>query len=463
MFTFDLDNHDIKNIHFIGIGGVSMSGIAHLLIDSGFTVSGSDRSASEATDRLEKMGAEIMIGQKKENIQSPDIVIYTDAILDENEELMEARTRSIPVVSRGVFLGALMRNYRHSIAVSGSHGKSTTTSMISKIIVHSDYKPSILLGGQLDEISGNVLIGERDYLVTEACEFKANILYYFPSTVIVLNLDEDHLDFYKNLHDIVDTFKKYMDNLEEDAIAILNMDDPNCLELIPHVKGRVLTFGMDQPEADYNIVDIGFTDQNYPRFTLVKKDGTRESFELGIIGRYNVYNAAAAIIACLENQIPIDVVRENIKAYKHLHRRMEVVGHYNEAEIMTDYGHHPVEIRSTLEALREHHDGRLVCIFQPHTYSRTKRLLREFSECFDAADEVIVTEIYAARENFDPTIHSMDLIDLLLPKGINAKYLPSFEEARDYIFETAKSGDLILTTGCGNPDVLAKMIVHDQK
>lgn len=462
MFEFNLNNHDISYVHFIGIGGISMSGIASLLLDKGYKVSGSDRASSELIEGLEKKGAEIFIGQKSENIKNPDIVVYTDAILDDNEELIKAKSLDVPVVTRGVFLGALMRNYENSIAVSGSHGKSTTTSMISKILLNSNEDATILLGGQLDDMDGNVHVGEEKYLVTEACEYKGNIRYYYPQTVIVLNIDEDHLDYYKDLNDIVDTFKTYLSNQDENSKTILNLNEENNKLILDSVKGELITYAQENYEADYVAHNIKFDEIGRPNFDLKMKNGNIEHFELGVIGRHNINNAMASIIATYENGIDIETIRKNLKAYTGLKRRMEIIGHVNEATIMTDYGHHPSEIKVTLDALREHTEGKLVCVWQPHTYSRTKRLFNDFLKCFDSADEVIVTDIYAAREKFDPSIHSKDVVDALIESGINAKYLGTFEEARDYVYQIANPKDLIITTGCGNPDVLARMIVNDQ-
>lgn len=462
MFEFNLNEHEFKNVHFIGIGGISMSGIASLLLNKGYNVSGSDRGLSDRVKNLKENGSKIYIGQSKDNIKNPDLVIYTDAILDDNEELIAARNLEIPVVSRGVFLGALMKNYENSIAVSGSHGKSTTTSMISKILLNSKEDATILLGGELDEMKGNVHVGENKYLVTEACEYKGNIRYFFPQTVIVLNIDEDHLDYYKDLNNIVDTFKEYLQNQDENSKTIINLNEENNKLILDSVKGELITYAQENFDADYVAHNIKFDDIGRPNFDLKMKNGMVEHFELGVIGRHNINNAMAAIISTFENGIDLNTIKENIKEYSGLKRRMEIVGHVNNATIMTDYGHHPSEIEVTLEALKEHTEGKLVCIWQPHTYSRTKSLFDDFLKCFDAADEVIITDIYAAREKYDPTIHSKDIVDALINKGINAKYIGTFEKARDYVYEIATEKDLIITTGCGNPDVLAHMIVDDQ-
>lgn len=458
MFTFEMDQKKYPHIHFIGIGGVSMSGIAALLDAQNYRVTGSDREENEHTKVLRERGIDVTIGQSRSNIKSPDLVVYTDAIADDNEELIAARETGVPVVSRGVFLGALMRNYVHSVAVSGSHGKSTTTSMISKILIHTDTDPSILIGGDLDEIRGNVLVGGREYLVTEACEFKANILNYYPSLAVILNIDADHLDFYRDLDHIVETFRIYMDHLGEDATVILNRDDPNVMRLIPSVKGRVVTFSLEDPAADYYAANVRFDASGHAHFDLYRGGEKALDFHLAIIGRYNIYNALAAIAATVETGIDIYIVRAYLDQYKGLHRRLELVGEVAGASILTDYGHHPTEIAATLGALKPHVKGKLICAFQPHTYSRTKKLMDEFAGAFDDADEIVVTEIYAARERFDPTVKSEDLVERLTANGKNAVYEKTFDDAKAYLLPRIGEGDVVITTGCGNPHILAQML-----
>ena len=328
--------------------------------------------------------------------------------------------------------------------------------------MHSDVDATILLGGELDEMKGNVRVGSEDYLVTEACEYKGNIRYYYPQTIIVLNIDEDHLDYYKDLNDIVNTFKEYLSNQDENSLTITNLNEENNKLIFDSVKGRLITYAQENEDADYNAINIKFDEVGRPNFDLRFPDGSIEHFELGVIGRHNINNAMASIISTYENGIPVETIKTNLVKYTGLDRRMQIIGFVDDATIMTDYGHHPSEIQVTLDALAEHTKGKLICVWQPHTYSRTKTLFNDFLNCFDSADEVIVTDIYAAREKFDPTIHSKDVVDALTKKGINAKYIGEFEDARDYIYKDIEKNDLVLTTGCGNPDVLARMIVEDQ-
>lgn len=458
MFEFNLNDHRYKNIHMIGIGGISMSGIAILLSNNGYNVTGSDLSISETSKHLDKNGINYVIGQRKENIKNPDLVIYTDAISDDNEELIAARSLGVPVVTRGVFLGGLMKNYKNSIAVSGSHGKSTTTSMISKILMNSTKNPTILLGGDLDEIEGNVHVGDKEILVTEACEYKGNIRYYYPSIGIILNIDEDHLDYYKDLNDIVETFKNYLKNQDENSKTILNLNEENNKLVIDSVQGELITYGQENPNADYNATNITFNKDGKPRFDLVMKDGSIEHFELSILGRHNINNACAAIISTLESGVDIKTIKNCIQSYKGLERRMQLMGNVEGCNIILDYGHHPSEIQVNLSALSEHTKGNLICVWQPHTYTRTKRLFNEFVNCFDDADEIIITDIFAAREPFDPSISSKDIVDALIKNGKKAKYLPTFDQVKDYILSDIKKDDQVIVTGSGDSDKLAKMI-----
>ena len=458
MFEFNINDYKYKNIHMIGIGGISMSGIAILLNNNGYKVTGSDISISETSKHLDKNGIKYTIGQKKENIKNPDLVIYTDAIAENNEELVAARKLDIPVVSRGVFLGSLMKNYKNSIAVSGSHGKSTTTSMISKILMNSTKNPTILLGGDLDEIEGNVHVGDKDILVTEACEYKGNIRYYYPSIGIILNIDEDHLDYYKDINDIVETFKFYLRNQSKDSKTILNLNEENNKLVIDAVQGQLITYGQDNPDADYNATNISFDESGKPRFDLIMKNGDVEHFELAILGRNNINNACASIIATLESGVDIKTIKKNIEAYTGLERRMQLIGNVNDCNIILDYGHHPSEIQVNLNALAEHTKGRLICVWQPHTYTRTKRLFNEFVKCFDEADEVIITDIFAAREPFDPSISSKDVVDALIKTGKSAKYIPTFKKVKEYLLSDIKKDDQVIVTGSGDSDRLARMI-----
>lgn len=461
MFDFILNEKKYNKIHFIGIGGISMSGIAMLVNAQGYIVSGSDMSDSSVLNLLREKNITVFTSQVKENITNQDLFVYTDAIPEDNEELIAANDTGKPVVTRGVFLGALMRNYNKAIAVSGSHGKSTTTSMIAKILLSTDTEPSILLGGDLYEMNGNVNIGKEDILLTEACEFKGNILNFYPTTVIVLNIDADHLDYFKDLNHIVDTFIGYMKNLDSDSKAIINIDNKNTHKLLDYVPGETITFGLENKNADYYVLNLEFDKNGHPKFKLKMKNGSIEEFKLQVIGTHNVYNAIAAIIATFENGISIEVIKDALQNYKSLHRRFETIGEYKGAKIITDYAHHPVEIETTLRAARSFTDKNIIAVFEPHQYSRTLTFLNEFSQAFSSADEVIITDIYAAREKFNPNIHSKDLVEKIVNSGVNAKYIGDFESVKKELQSKISDNDLVITIGAGKPHLLAQMIVNE--
>lgn len=463
MMEFHLEENSSKKIHFMGIGGCSMSGIAELMFDHGYQVSGSDRERGKYTKHLEKIGIPIAYQQTADNIKDQDLFIYTDAIPESSEELQTARKTGKPCLSRGQFLGAIMKNYDRSISVSGSHGKSTTTSMITEILMDSKQDATILLGGSFDGIEGNVHTGSGDLFLAEGCEFKGNIRYYFPRLAIVLNIDEDHLDYYRNLDDIVHAFSDYMENLSESSIAVLNFDDPNCKKIASSVKGKVVSYGMGSDQVDYYAHSITFDEKGHPSFDVTLPNGQNESFHLQIIGRYNVYNATAAIAAMDQMGVGMKEIQKGIAAYQSLHRRMELIGQFRQADILTDYGHHPKEIQATLDALAEHKKNRLICVFQPFTYSRTRTLMDQFATAFASADEVIVTKILGGREVDDGSVHSEELVDRLKKNGVKAHYCETFDDCQALLSEILQPEDLVMTTGCGNIDQLAHQLVQADK
>ncbi len=452
MFEFNLNNKDKYNyIHFIGIGGVSMSGLAEILLDKGFKVSGSDNKLSKTTIHLQNLGADIYIGHNKKNIINPDLVVYTDAISTDNEELLEAKKVST-IVDRATFLGAIMQNYKKSIAVSGTHGKTTTTSMIASITNHSDLiNPTILLGGNLTEIGGNIKLASDDYIITEACEYKGNVLKYFPTTAIILNIDEDHLDFFKNIDHIVDTFKGYIGNIKENGNLILNIDDEHNQTLITHVRDdiKVHTIGINC-DAKYKATDLEFSPHE-TRFNLLY-EGIKYPFKLKVVGKHNVYNALASIAASHVHGMSFEDISKYLAMYSGVQRRLELKGIINDVTVLDDYAHHPTEIQSTLEAIKKSFNlgGKTYCIFQPHTFTRTKILLDSFSNSFKDVDNVIITDIFAAREINDGKIHSKDLVNAVNKISQNAIYLSTFDEVESFLLENTKKDDLIVTMGAGD-------------
>lgn len=461
MFNFALADHKYSHIHFIGIGGISMSGLAEILMNKGYKVSGTDTKYNSIIQRLEKLGANIYINHDKKNILGADLIIYTDAISGNNEELLAAFESGVDITDRATLLGALMKNYPYSIAVSGTHGKTTTTSMIASITNHGVLDPTVLLGGELDDIGGNVKLGSDEYILTEACEYKANILKYFPTTAIILNIDEDHLDYFKDMDHIIQTFVKYGENLEEDSNLVINVDDPHAHNVIEATKANITTFGIKN-DCDFKAENIVFSEDGYPTFTLNIKNEKYYPIKLNVMGEHNIYNSLACIATAYLHGIKMNDIVTNLSLYTGVHRRLEFKGYINGVKIVDDYAHHPTEIKATLKAIRNT-TGKTYCIFQPHTFTRTKILLESFSESFKNADQVIITDIYAAREFDNGDIHSRDLVNAVNIKSGNAIYLETFENTEKYLLTNIKDGDIVLTMGAGNVYQIGESILRHNK
>lgn len=449
MFEFNLKSTTHRHIHFIGIGGISMSGLAEILLNKGYKVTGTDSKDSTIIKRLENLGAKIFINHNEKNISGADLIVYTDAISKDNIELEAAKKSGVEITDRASFLGALMKNYTYSIAVSGTHGKTSTTSMIASITNHGNLEPTVLLGGQLDDIGGNVKIDSDDYILTEACEYKGNILKYFPTMAIILNIDEDHLDYFKNINHIVETFVQYGENLKEDSYLLANIDDPHMDKVIEKTKAKVVTFGISN-DADYRAENIKFSQDGFPSFNLNIKGKGKFPITLKVMGEHNIYNALASLAAADIYEVPTDDMLKYMSLYGGVHRRLEYKGSLNGIEILDDYAHHPTEIKATLKAINNKNSGQIYCVFQPHTFTRTMSLLESFSDSFKLADHVVITDIYAARELDTGEIHSRDLAERITEKGIDSIYLSNFKEVENYLLLNARKGDTIITMGAGN-------------
>ncbi|WP_019132455.1 UDP-N-acetylmuramate--L-alanine ligase [Peptoniphilus obesi] len=462
MFNLNIDEHAYKHIHFIGIGGISMSGLAKVMHFAGYEVTGSDLNKGSTTESLEDMGIKIYYNHSKDNLKDVDLVVYTDAVNLENPELKSAVLSKIDVIDRANFLNALMSNFKVSIAVSGTHGKTTTTSMLSEIIYNLKSNPTILLGGQLDDIGGNAKIGDRNLFLTEACEYKANILKYYPTTAIVLNIDEDHLDFFENIDHIIRTFEGYAKNLNKDSILVLNIDDENASLLLNVGDAKKVTIAINK-EANYTAKNITYTDQGYPRYDLYKDGKFIEKIQLSILGDHNIYNSLAAIAAAYENNISFDEIRNGLKNYKGVHRRLESKGCYNKAKVIDDYAHHPTEIKASLASLKSSKKRKLYCVFQPHTFTRTKLLLDSFANSFSDADLTIITDIYSAREKDYGDIHSKTLCESINKTGNESIYIEEFEDIVKYLKDNLEEDDIIVTMGAGDVYKIGEMLIEEDK
>ncbi len=442
---FKLENYNV--IHFTGIGGVSMSAMAQILLKKGYKVQGSDKSESELLENLRNAGAKIFLGHRKENIDGADLVVYTDAVDSSNPEIVRAGELKIPTMGRAAFLGKLMKEYKTRIVISGTHGKTTTTGMISKIVLDGSKDPTILLGGNLDEIDGNVRVGGDEIFITEGCEYKNNIKFYNPTICVILNIDSDHLDFFKDIDDVLKAFTDYVSRLGSSDCVVINRDTYGYEKLAEKSKAKVVSFG-ETSLADFVIGDLKSSDKT-TSFSITH-EGFKRDVKLKVMGIHNAYNAAAAIIGASLSGIPIDEAVKKVETYHGVHRRLERKGEVSGITVYDDYAHHPTEIQASLLAVKEIKTGKIFAVFQPHTFTRTKLLLKLFGVSFKDSDEVIITDIYAAREIDDHSIHSKDLVREIQANGKKAVYLSTFEEILDYLKKTAKKDDIVLTMGAGN-------------
>ena len=437
------------HIHFIGIGGISMSGLAAVLLRRGFTVSGSDARQSELTRWLTNLGATIHYPQTAANITDDiDVVVYTAAIHPDNPEFAAVKAKNIPMLTRAELLGELMTNYEMPIAVSGTHGKTTTTSMLSHILMHADMDPTISVGGILPSIGGNVRIGHSENFITEACEYTNSFLSLYPKIAIILNIDADHLDFFKDLDDIRHSFHLFAKRLPEDGTLILNAEIPSLSDITKDLNCRVITFGVGN--GDYQAANVTYDSIGCGSFDLLRDGKLIGRFSLAVPGEHNVANAVSALAAGDLLGIAADVMAEGLLSFHGTDRRFQKKGEIGGVTIIDDYAHHPTEIKATLQAARKILAKNLWCVFQPHTYTRTKALLDEFVEALSHADKIVLADIYAARETDTLGISSDDIRKKLEAMGKEAYYFPTFDEIENFLLEHCIPGDLLITMGAGD-------------
>ena len=446
--------YNFNHIYFIGIGGISMSALAEIMLEEGIKVSGSDRSDSKIIKNLQKSGADIYIKHDSKNIGDDiDLVVYTSAIAEDNPELLRAKELNIKIMDRAEFLGAVMKNYSHAICVSGTHGKTTTTGMLSSVLIDTDLAPTIFIGGEMDSLGGNLLHGSYDLLLTEACEYKRNFLKFNPTMEVILNVEEDHLDYYKDLKDIESAFVEYAEKLPPDGHLIVN---EAYSHLFNNIKCKVVTFGLDK--GDYYAGNTRLIPE--PSYTLMHGDEEVIEINLKVFGEHNILNSLAACAACLSLGIEPETIAKGLNEFKGTHRRYEYKGEINGAVIIDDYAHHPSEMKATLKTARSYAGGRIITVFQPHTYTRTIKLLDGFAEALSMSDEAILVDIYAAREIDKGEIHSMDIINKMKNYSKNGIYAENFLEAADIVRSMAKKGDIIITMGAGNVVDIGEMLLE---
>ncbi|AYD41294.1 UDP-N-acetylmuramate--L-alanine ligase [Clostridium fermenticellae] len=447
--SFDFIKDKDKTIHFIGIGGISMSGLAQILLNRGFKVSGSDIKTSPITDNLSSLGAKIYIGQSESNIKSNiDLVVYTAAISNDNPEYVKALSLNIPVMSRAELLGYIMKGHKYNVAVAGTHGKTTTTSIISHICLQANLDPTILVGGQLDAINGNVRSSNSQYFITEACEYKASFLKFFPYIGVILNIDADHLDFYKDIDDIQNAFIKFAKLIPKNGYLVCLAEDQRMNKVISESNCNVITYGINK--GDITCKNVEFNKKACASFDVYKNGNQLMHVKLNIPGKHNILNTLASICVAFCLNISNESIVRGIANFKGTHRRFEIKGIKSGVTVIDDYAHHPTEIKATLSAANNYPHKRIFCVFQPHTYSRTLNLFEEFTKAFDNVDELILADIYAAREKDTGVVSSNSLGDEIRKRNIKCSNFHNFEDILSYLNKNLKDGDLLLTVGAGD-------------
>lgn len=438
------------HVYFMGIGGISMSGLAEILLEEGFQISGSDMKSSDLTRRLEAKGIRIFYGQTASNLSSDiDLVVYTAAIREDNEEWQMAKQMGIPMLTRAQLLGQIMDNYHNSIAVAGTHGKTTTTSMISQVLLEAKTDPTITVGGILSAINGNLRVGNSEVFISEACEYTNSFLNFRPKYSIILNVEAEHLDFFRDLEDVRCSFRKFAANTRPDGATILNGEIDNYEELVANLPQQIITYGFDS-RFDFYVKDITFDENACGMFTAMHHGTALMNVHLNVPGMHNISNALAAIALAVLMDLPQEALLLGLRKFGGANRRFQYKGQVDGITIIDDYAHHPTEIAATLSAAANYPHKRLVLVFQPHTYSRTQAFLHEFADILSKADVLVLADIYAAREKNTIGISSRDLLALVKEKGTECYYFPSFEEIEKFLLKNCVNGDLLITMGAGN-------------
>ncbi len=454
--NYDSLMNKIKRIHFIGIGGSGMCPLAEILRSEGYELSGSDMNEGETLDRIKSYGIPVFMGHDAKNIEGAELIVYSAAIKENNPERKAAVEKGIPCIERSVMLGIVTRRYKRSIAVSGTHGKTTTTAMLSQILIGSGFDPSAIIGGKLPFIGGNSYVGKSDIIVCEACEYVDTFLELNPYMSIILNIDADHLDYFKNLDNIKKSFNKFAH--QTTGLLIINGDDENTLDAVSDVEIEKITYGFGD-NCDYRAVNVNADKGVHEQFDIIYKGEKLTNVKLIVPGKHNVYNALAAAAAAHCLGATANEISENLHKFGGVHRRFEILGTPDGITVADDFAHHPTELTATLTAAMNMGFNKVWAIFQPHTFSRTAMLLDDFAEALKIPDIAIISDILPVRETNTYNIHSTDL-GAKVPGSV---CLDTFEEITDYVCKHAKEGDLILTMGGGNVYMCANMIYKQLK
>lgn len=449
-----------KHIYMIGIGGISMSGIADILVSMGYIVSGSDRMESSVTEKLIKQGIKVNTSQSKSNITDDiDFIVYTAAIREDNEEMVAAKEKNIPMMERGKFLGEITKLFSNTIGIAGTHGKTSTTSMLSCIFIEANYDPTIQVGSMLKNIGGNYRVGKSDTLIIEACEYCNSYLDFKQKSAIVLNIDNDHLDYFKNLDNIKKSFYEYVSHLPSDGYLVINNDDDNSTDLDKHTKAKLITYGIKK-KAMYMARNIKFDSNGYGSFDVINDENNLGRIELSVPGKHNISNALAAVALSLAYGISFNKIKNGLKKYEGAARRLEYKGEFKGARVYDDYGHHPTEIEATCGAIHGMEYNESWIIFEPHTYSRAYKHKEDFARVLSKFDHIIITDIYAAREDNIYGINEEDIVKEIKKYGKEAFHISSYDNIKTYLEEYVNKDDLILTQGAGFVTKLADMLAN---
>lgn len=439
-----------NNIFMIGIGGISMSGIAEIITSWGVKVSGSDSRTSKVTEHLTNIGIDVKIGHNADNITKQDLIIYTAAIPNDNPELLKAKELGIPTIERADFVGEMTKAFKETICISGTHGKSTTSSMVTSCFLSANLDPTIQIGANLNLINGNYRVGKSEYFILEACEYVDSFLKFHPKAEIILNIDNDHLNYFKNLDNIKKSFTKYVNLVPEDGIVIVNGDDDNCKDIYKDCKGKVIKYSIKNETADYYAKNILFNDLGYPTFDVYHNGKFYLTVTLSVFGLHNVSNALATVALCHEYYLNDTSIIEGLKLYTGVGRRFELLGTYKDNILVyDDYAHHPTEIETTVNSVKCVKHNESWAIFQPHTYSRTKEHYKEFGEILANFDHIIIAEIYGARETNTYGISEADIVNVIKEKNPNVVNIMHYDDIVNYLKNNIKENDLVITIGAG--------------
>jgi UDP-N-acetylmuramate--alanine ligase len=451
----------IKHIHFVGIGGIGMSGIAEVLLNLGYKVSGSDLRESDTTRRLRQLGGEIEIGHRAENIASPHVVVISSAVKKDNVEVVAAREQQVPVIPRAEMLAELMR-LKYGVAIAGAHGKTTTTSMVATVLAAGGIDPTVVIGGKLNSLGSNAKLGQGEFLVAEADESDGSFLKLSPTIAVVTNIDEEHLDYYADINEIKEAFLAFINKVPFYGVAILCLDEKHIQSLIPKIEKRYLTYGTSS-QADYQAKDVTLLPLG-SKFRVTNHTGDLGWFELAVPGMHNVSNALAAIAVARELEVDLEVIRRSLREFGGVHRRFQIKGEAKGILVVDDYGHHPTEVRATLSAAKAALGRRVVCVFQPHRYTRTKHLLEEFFSAFNQADKVVILDIYAAGEQPIAGVSGQSVYEGIRNYGHkDVMYIGGRDQAVKYLAGALRQGDLLLTLGAGDVWKLGEAVLEELK